>query len=173
MLSPTPIELRWQGGMNFDGRTVLIRQNVRADGPDDHLQCDEVAVQLTSKVEFGKSVDQKAIDVAEVECRGHVKMDHKSRDEVAQTSHERMELTRLSVNQGTGAISGRGPGVIRSTHFADQLASMTGPGAAAATAIEPAASGAKLHYLRVDFQQGLTGNIILREMMFEGRVRTI
>lgn len=171
--APTPIELRWQGGMNFDGRTVLIRQNVRADGPDDHLQCDEIAVHLTSKIEFGKNVDQKAIDVAEVECRGHVKMDHKSHDEMAQTSHERMELTRLSVNQGTGAISGSGPGVIRSTHFADQLASMTGPGAAAAKATEPTASGAKLHYLRVDFQHGLTGNIILREMMFQGRVRTI
>ena len=55
-------------------------------------------------------------------------MDHKSRDEVGVTSHERMELARLAVNQQTGAISGDGPGVIRSTHFADQLAALAESG---------------------------------------------
>ena len=125
--TPTPLELSWLGGMVFDGRTILIQRQVRGEGPDDRLRCDELAVRLTSNVDFGKRVDQNAIDVAEVECRGAVVMDHKSRDEVGVTSHERMKLERLSVNQQTGAIHGDGPGVIRSTHFADQLSAFAGP----------------------------------------------
>jgi hypothetical protein len=61
--------------------------------------------------------------------------------------------------------------VIRSTHFADQLSTLATPGAAP---VKPVASGGtKLHFLRVDFQEGLTGNIINREIEFLTRVRTV
>ena len=121
-------------------------------------------------VNFGKRVDQNAIDVEEVECSGRVAMDHRSRDDVGITSHERMELERLSVNQQTGAINGTGPGVIRSTHYADQLPGLATP---ARRANPLPSSDAKLHFLRVDFQQGLTGNLINREITFLTRVRTV
>jgi hypothetical protein len=75
------------------------------------------------------------------------------------------------VNQQTGAISGTGPdGVIRSTHFANQLPGLATPGAAAQALPK---GNAKLHFLRVDFQEGLEGNIYLREIKFKTRVRTI
>jgi len=155
----------------FDGRTILVSRNIEIDGPDDRLQCDELAARLTANVNFGKRVDQNAIDVEEVTCRGHVAMDHKSRDEVGVTSHERMELARLSVNQQTGAISGVGPGVIRSTHFANPTSGVAAPGAATANPLPK--SDAKLHFLCVDFQQGLEGNIYLRAITFNTRVRTV
>ncbi len=169
--TPTSLDMQWQGGLNFDGRTIVIRRNIQVTGPDDRVQCDELAARLSSTVEFGKRVDQNAIDVAEVECRGRVVLDHTTRDEVDVTSHERLELARLAVNQQTGAISGDGPGVIRSTHFADQLNALTVPGAAAANSLP--ADNAKLHFLRVAFQEGMTGNFIDREITFLTRVRTV
>jgi hypothetical protein len=168
--TPAPLKLRWQGGLVFDGRTILVERKVEIDGPDDHLRCDELAALLTANVNFGKRVDQNAIDIEEVKCRGRVVMDHKSRDEVGVTSHERMELEQFSVNQQTGAINGTGPGVIRSTHFANQLPGLATPGAAASPL---PSSDAKLHFLRVDFQQGLKGNLINREITFMTRVRTV
>jgi hypothetical protein len=166
-----PFEIRWQGGLVFDGRTIVVRRNILAEGPDDALRCDELAARLTADVEFGKRVDQSAIDLAEVECRGHVVMDHKARDAVGITSHERVELARLSVNQQTGAMNGDGPGVIRSTHFSDQLAALANPAAAAANPMPP--RNAKLHFLRVDFQDRLAGNLFTRELSFFTRVRTV
>lgn len=170
--APTPLELEWQGGLVFDGgkRQLLIQRGVRVDGPDDHLRCDEVAVLLNRPVDFGKRVDENAIAVEQVECRGSVVMDHKSRDDVGITSHERIQLSSLSVNQQTGAISGTGPGVIRSTHLANQLPGLTVPGAAPNPIPD---GGSKLHFLRVDFQEGLKGNVIYREITFLTRVRTI
>jgi hypothetical protein len=169
--APTSIDMSWQGGLNFDGRTIVIQRNIRVNSPDDRLSCDELAARLSSTVDFGKRVDQKSIDIAEVECRGRVALDHTTRDDVDATSHERLELARLVVNQQTGAISGDGPGVIRSTHFADQLNSLTAPGAADANPLS--AGNAKLHFLRVDFQQQMTGNFIDREITFLTRVRTV
>ncbi|MEX2092560.1 MAG: hypothetical protein WD971_07770, partial [Pirellulales bacterium] len=84
---------------------------------------------------------------------------------------ERMELDELTVNQQTGAISGTGRGVIRSTHFANQLPGLATPGAPAAKPL--AVGNAKLHFLLVDFQQGFEGNFIDREITFLTRVRTI
>jgi hypothetical protein len=167
--APTPLELHWQGGLSFDGRTITVEREVQVDGPDDHLRCDVVAATLTSHVNFRERVDQNSIDLLEVTCRGRVKIDHRSRDEVGVTSHERMELERLTVNQQTGDISGDGPGVIRSSHYASQMSALATPGAPPAAA----ASNTKLHFLRVDFQQGLKGNLYLREITFLARVRAI
>jgi hypothetical protein len=169
--TPAPLDLRWQGGLVFDGRTILVERNVEIDGPDDRLRCDTLSARLNANVDFGKRVDQNAIDVEEVACSGHVVMDHKSRDAVDITSHERMDLEQLSVNQHTGAIRGTGPGVIRSTHFANQLPGLATPGTPAAQPLP--AGNAKLHFLRVDFQKGLEGNIYTREINFLTRVRTV
>ncbi|MGD9635812.1 MAG: hypothetical protein AB7G28_02100 [Pirellulales bacterium] len=168
--TPTPLELRWQRGLAFDGRTIHVEGNVQIDGPDDHLRCEIAEARLTSNVNFRERVDQNAIELLEVECRSRVTMDHKSRDEVGITSHERMELEMLKVNQQTGDISGSGPGIIRSSHYASELPGLGTPGA---TQAPVASDNAKLHFLRVDFQQGLKGNMINREITFLTRVRAV
>jgi hypothetical protein len=85
-------------------------------------------------------------------------------------------LERLRINQQTGAISGDGPGVIRSTRFGAGLATLTGPQAGAAqTRVSgpQTSSGSKLHFLRIDFQRGLAGDMYVRTLSFDGRVRTV
>jgi hypothetical protein len=174
--SPVPVDVSWQGGLQFDGQNVLIQKTVVVAGVDDTLRCDELSAKLSAPVQLGQRVEQRAVDVAEIECRGRVSIDHRSRDEVGLTSHERVQLERLTINQQTGAISGDGPGVIRSTRFGAGLAALTGPQANSSTqaiAAKPPTSGSKLHFLRIDFQRKLVGDIYVRALSFDGRVRTV
>lgn len=174
--SVDPVDITWQGGLNFDGEFIVIRHNVAVQGADEWIHCHELAARLTKKVEFGKHTDQQSVDLAEIECRGQVVLDYRSRDELGLSSHERMKLERLSINQQTGAISGDGPGELRSTHFSDQMSMLAGPangGKPNAVAPPPGVRGGKLHFLRVDFQRALAGNLIHRELRFVERVRTV
>jgi hypothetical protein len=85
-------------------------------------------------------------------------------------------LARLSINQQTGEISGDGPGEVRSTHFSNQETSLTGAAVDTkprAVAPPPGVRGAKLHFLRIEFQHALSGNLNKRELRFLGRVRTV
>jgi lipopolysaccharide export system protein LptA len=168
--TPFPLELTWQGGLNFDGSTMLFDRDVVVAGADDTLRCDRLLTKLNTKIIFGEAIDQKAIDVSDVLCDGRVTINHVSRDETGVISHERVELAALSMNQQTGAISGTGPGVIRSTRFGNSLAML---GGAQNPAASPGAAGSKLNFLRVDFHHGLSGNMILRDLKFQERVRTV
>ena len=171
-----PLDITWQGGLNFDGRYVVLDRDVLVQGADDWVRCDRLTARLTTPVKFGEHIDQKSVDLAEVECRGQVVLDHRSRDELGLSSYERMKLARLTINQQTGAISGDGPGEIRSTHFADQFNALAGPAAGDKpnqVSPPPGVRGGKLHFLRVDFQRELTGNLYTRELRFQDRVRTV
>ncbi|MCI0333303.1 MAG: hypothetical protein L0228_08785 [Planctomycetes bacterium] len=174
--TPFPLDLSWEGGLKFDGSTIVFERDVVVEGADDTLQCDRLLAKLNSKIVFGQAIDQRAIDVSEIECNGRVTINHLSRDAVGVTSHERAQLARLAINQQTGAISGDGPGVIRSTRFGDGLAALAGPQNPAApqlAAPPPGAAGSKLHFLRIDFQRGLTGILYTRELTFHERVRAV
>jgi hypothetical protein len=174
--SPIPVDVSWQGGLQFDGQNVLIQKSVVVAAVDDTLWCEELSARLNVPIQLGQSVEQRTVDVAEIECRGRVSIDHRSRDDVGVTSHERVQLERLRINQQTGAISGDGPGVIRSTRFGVGLATLTGPqagGSQRGNAGPQSVSGSKLHYLRLEFQRGLTGDMNVRTLAFDGRVRTV
>jgi lipopolysaccharide export system protein LptA len=171
---PFPLEITWRGGLDFDGRTIIFDNHVLVAGADSTVHCDRLAARLATPIQFGQPLGQSTPDLAEIECTGQVLIDHLSRDRVGVTSHERMQLAGLKINLQTGAVSGGGPGVVRSTRFGDGLAALAAgrPGAAQPSA--PARSaGNKLYFLRVDFQAGLSGLIYNRELTFYERVRTV
>jgi hypothetical protein len=173
---PVPVDVSWQGGLQFDGQNVLIQKNVVVAGADDTLRCEELSAKLNAPIQLGQRVRQGAVDVAEIECRGRVSIDHRSRDEIGLTSHERIQLERLTINQQTGAVSGDGPGIIRSTRFGAGLEALTDPHAGGSPQAVPAThptSGSKLHFLKIDFQRKLVGDIYVRNLSFDGRVRTV
>jgi hypothetical protein len=172
--APIPVEVVWQGGLAFDGRRVTFQKNVLVAGADDSLRCDELAVKLNKPIEFGQAIDQQAIDFTEIDCKGHISLDHWSRDEAGITSHERLLLSRLVINQQTGAFFGEGPGELRSTRFGDGLKALAVPaGSQTPIAASPNANGSKLNFLRLDFQRKLEGNIHTRELTFHERVRAV
>ncbi len=171
---PFPLDLTWQGGMQFDGTTITFDRDVVAAGVDDRLQCSQLSARLNTHIKFGETIDQKAIDVAELQCLGGVTINHLTRDNMGVTSHERVELARLAINQQTGNVVGDGPGTIRSTRLGDNLALFMGaPNAASKPVAAQNGPGQKLNFMRVDFRGGLNGNIVLRTVEFQNQVRTL
>ncbi|MEX0611723.1 MAG: hypothetical protein WD738_11170 [Pirellulales bacterium] len=171
---PFPLEIIWQGGLRFDGRTIVFERNVLVASSSDTLRCDRLAATLTAPIKFGQGINQQTIDLSEVKCEGEVTIEHLSRDAVGVTSQERMQLHQLIINQQTGNVSGLGPGIIRSTRFGDGLAALAGGPNSTQQDVTPRDSeGSKLHFLRVDFQAGLDGNLYTRELTFRERVRAV
>ena len=148
-----------------------VERGVAVDGPDDRLRCDELAARLTSKVNFGKRVDQNAIDVEEVECSGRrgdgPPVARRGRHHVARADGARAAHGESADGRDQRHGAGRDP--------LDALCQSTaGAGRRPARRPNPLpSSDAKLHFLRVDFQQGLAGNLINREITFLTRVRTV
>jgi hypothetical protein len=118
-------------------------------------------------------MNQANMNLSEIECAGQVMLDNIARDEKGMTSHSRMQLARLSVNQQTGVVSGSGPGVIRSTQFSNGANNLVGPLGQSPRTSSVNESGSKLFFLRVDFQAGLDGNLYTRELTFRDRVRAV
>jgi hypothetical protein len=172
--APFPVDLTWQNGFEFDGQTALFKQGIVVAGMESTLHCDQLAAKLASKVQIGQTMNDATMNPSEIECSGQVNIESITRDEKGVTSHSRMELARLAINQQTGAISGTGPGVIRTTQFGSGVAALAAPtGGAAITAAPKASAGSKLFFLRVDFHSGLDGNIYLRELTFHNRIRSV
>jgi hypothetical protein len=175
--APTPFDIQWQNGMDFDGRLATFRGNILGQGADAALRCDQLVAKLAAPIKFdaaSASSEQNAADVAEIEFQGQVMISHRTRDESGPTSHERLELARFSINQQTGVISGAGPGIIRSTRFGDTLGGVAGLSAGSpGSTVPPRAAASKLNFLRVDFDGRLGGDLYTREIAFNRRVRTV
>lgn len=167
--TPYPLDIRWEKGLNFDGQQVELSGDVFAEGPEDWLRCDRLVGTLSRPVDFSKKVEQKSLDLSELDCQGHVVFDHRARDAGGPTSHERLQLAQLVIDQQSGQIRGRGPGWVRSVHYGEELQPTVQP---RTNAIETS-GGARLHFLRVNFQNGIAGHLHQRQLTFLGRVRTV
>jgi hypothetical protein len=172
--APFPVDLSWQNGFEFDGQTALFKQGIVVAGMESTLHCDQLAAKLASKIQIGQPINEATMNPSEIECSGQVNIESITRDDKGVTSHSRIELARLAINQQTGAITGTGPGIIRTTQFGSGVAALAAPtGGAAIAALPKASTGSKLFFLRVDFHSGLDGNIYLRELTFHNRIRTV
>jgi lipopolysaccharide export system protein LptA len=174
--APTPVKIHWQGGLRFDGRTVTFDRNVVVTSADTTLHCDRMLAIMAAPIQFGQHADPTATKPSQIEFQGQVFIENLSRDTGGVTSHDRIQLGKLTVDQQTGAIRGEGPGVIRSTRFGAGLGPTAAPPGApqpATASLAPGTSGNKLHFLRVDFHSGLDGNMYTHEMTFHDRVRTV
>ncbi|MCC7476142.1 MAG: hypothetical protein IT425_12160 [Pirellulales bacterium] len=176
--APFPIEIGWQDGFQFNGEAIVFRRDVVATGASNtgmngNLHCDQLAARLASKVRLGEPMNQGNFNLNEIECSGNVMLENVSRDEGGITSHSFMQLEQLALNQQTGQIAGKGPGIVRATRFGKTMVPEAAqPNMPQAAATSANAAGNKLHFLRVDFHQGLNGNIYLRDLTFHQRVRT-
>ncbi len=165
--------VRWSGGLQFNGKEIELRDEVLVETAESWLRCGRLAARLNRPIDLnGESSSSSGdIDVAEVECFGGVKIDHRSTDVGGQKSHEKAKLSTLKINQSTGAISGQGPGWIRSVHLGNNDLSQI----ASQQPNDPRApsSDAKLNYLRLNFQRGISGNLHSRSLRFHERIRAV
>lgn len=164
----TNLSLRWRGGLVFDGQRITVRDNVFGEGPHDWLRCNTLVATLTKPIQFGSGAGQHRVDIAQIDCQGGVTIDHRTVDAGGQRSHERAQLKTLQVNQRSGDIVGTGPGSIRSVHLSD-----SGSFLSASDKPSAASTDSKLRFLRVHFQQGMSGNINNRVIRFHQRVQSV
>ncbi|MGI9456597.1 MAG: hypothetical protein ACR2NU_08550 [Aeoliella sp.] len=174
----TPVTLTWQTGLDAAGQRVVVKGHVLAESQHGWVQADQVVAHLTRPVKVEKGTAQEKIEVAQVSLEGNVVIDHRDVDDDGQTSHENLQLRSLALNRLTGAIQGTGPGVLRSVRLAESSMSFANLADAGQTvaAQPPAAAangGSQLRFLRVDFAQGVTGNMDQRVLRFHRRVRSV
>jgi hypothetical protein len=187
---PQPLEINWQGRMEFNGLTAEFHQAVVARRQQESVHTQTLKVTFDRPVDFSQPKQDagpgQRPEVEKIVCEGGVLMERRTSDERGALSHEKMQLLDLTVVNSNGAILGNGPGWItrwyRSNGNGDVslpgLGSLGGPGAKAKSGDPRPGRGASLpadtlNYLRVDFQRGLSGNLRERVMIFSDQVQAV
>ncbi|MEM6330203.1 MAG: hypothetical protein AAF790_08140 [Planctomycetota bacterium] len=175
----TDLFLRWRDGWVFDGKQITVRGDVLGQGPHDWVRAGELIATLDRPMNFGRGAGggvgsgSAPVEVRQIDCLGGVTIDHRTVDAGGQTSHERAELATLSINQQTGAITGTGPGSVRSVRLTDGANPLAAIAGGSPTPPAAADNPARLGLLRVRFQGGVVGNYKNRQIEFRNRVRAV
>lgn len=178
-----PVWITWQEGMDFDGQLVRFLQQVEVRGihrsPEldhSHLRAagDQLQALMNRYVDFAGTARSGELDVVELRFLGNVFVENQTyslHDEIR--SHDRLMTRDMVLDRRTGNFRALGPGWITSTRI-DQKGN-SGLGLRADRAVPPATAppgSPRLVYLRVDYQNQITGNIQTRWVAFEHYVRT-
>ena len=171
----TPVTLTWQKGLDAADRRIVVSGRILAESQYGWVQAERGVALLTRSLKLEKESADGKIDIAQVALEGGVVGDHRGLDDTGPTSHENFRMKTLTYDRLTGNVQGTGPGVLRSVRLSDgsmnfaDLASAANPQAPAA----PKPSKQELRFLRVDFADGLTGNVEQRVVRFHGRVKSV
>ncbi len=172
----TPVWISWQGGMDFDGQLVRFQRQVEVKGVHTlqngdrlHLQIDGHQLQATLNhyVAFQQPKRQANLDVAELRFVGDVFAENQTFDVHGElSSREHIKTRDLALDRPTGQFQGQGPGWVATVRY--NKGDPRNPAAAAAP------SGKReLIFLRVDYQNIVSGNVERREISFGHQVRTV
>jgi hypothetical protein len=170
--TPQPLTIVWQDSMRLDTDRITFTGDVRVEHADGWLRTRRLVAQLTAPVRFDGAGGRERPELAQIECWEGALAEFGQRDPSgAVTSHERIEVQSLRVNQVTGAISGEGPGHVDSVHLssgAQQLFKEPGAAANQAVADEPS-----LRHLSIDFVRNVEGNLHTPDVNVIGDVRAV
>ncbi|MDA7978571.1 MAG: LptA/OstA family protein [Pirellulales bacterium] len=175
---PMPLEITWRNRFEFDGVRAIFDSGVVARREHEQLQTELLEVVMTKRVDFGesklrRSPERDRPEIAQFICREGVYLEaHRYDNHGDLESIEKMQLVDLSIDQQSGALSGGGPGWITRVARSDSRGEVGLPGA-----VRPPVARSNRRdeeprtlYLRVDFQQGMTGNIHRRQVIFQHQV---
>jgi hypothetical protein len=177
--SPGKMTVEWKTQMQFDGRTARFEGDVRLRGQqpsgngevfDLLVAGSDLEVGLTRRIDFSDDKPPADMGVGSVLFRGDVVLQNTGHRLGMQTSIDRMHVRDLNIDQPSGRLQAAGPGWGTSVRRSEQ---MPGLGAAGQTGAGAAGKAANLAFLRVDFEDQITGNLHDRVVEFRGRVRTL
>jgi hypothetical protein len=169
--------------MDFDGQLIRFLRNVEvrgartaASGDRSRVTAigDQLHVVLNQYVVFEKSRASDSLDVSELRFLGNVFTEILTfNTQDVMVSRDRLQMRDMQLDRRSGQFQAVGPGWITSTRYARSTGMPLGGVPAAATAPDPAAPPGSLVFARVDFQNGVRGNVDQREAVFEHLVRTV
>ncbi len=170
--APTPLSVTWLGRMNFDGKLARFEETVQVVREQQKLQTETLEVTLDQKIDFAEAKISQRPEIERIECREGVTLESRQFDPRGLKSIARLQTRDLSLHQKTGAITGSGPGWLEQVGRGNPDG-ITVPGQAAAAAASPETEDNGLNYLRVTFQQAMTGNMHRRQMIFSDDVESV
>jgi lipopolysaccharide export system protein LptA len=179
----TPIWVSWQGGMDFDGQLIRFLQQVEVRGAGTAANGDRARVTaigdqlqavLNRYVVLEKSPPSNSLEVSELRFLGQVFTEILTfNTQDVMVSRDRLQMRDMQLDRRTGLFQAGGPGWITSTRYGPASGLPLAGAAAAPAATDPAAPPGSLVFVRVDFQNGVRGNVDRREAVFEHLVRTV
>lgn len=172
------LEVRWLGTLDFDGLLARFQRDVVARLDPQTLSTAILEVHFADRVNFGGPAGPPP-RVEALVCRQRVVLDRVTRDPAGPLTDERLEVEELRLEQATGAIQARGPGVVHLVRRDDgsgpalpgRLPQFAPPQPPLAGSGEGPAPG--LRYLGVQFREGIRGNFRQRELTFFNKVRAV
>jgi hypothetical protein len=166
------LQINWQKGMNFDGRTAKFEESVSAATPQFQLQTQKMEVQFKRPMDISdpglQNQDQNQPE--KLQCWGGVFLEKHSLDDQQQPiSYDRMQVADLAVNLQNGALSAGGPGWLNRVFLNSVDHKQNQPIAGLPVGRAPAPAGNngppgpeqlnnQLYCLNVRFQSAITGS---------------
>jgi len=112
---PTPVEITWQGSMQFDGKQAVFDRDALVKQQQATLRTQTLTAVLSQPIDLahpkqggGNQADRPQI--GRVLCRGGLLLDRQTSDERGPLAHERLQAADLTIDELSGAIFGNGPG---------------------------------------------------------------
>jgi hypothetical protein len=176
------VAVHWRKGFDFDGRRVLIEQNVETRGEGQVIRSDSLQAFLVRPLDFADPEQLRRAEVARLLFGGRpedtagVALENQSFENGEMTSTDKGQVGNLEIDLIAGRMHAAGPGWIESIRRGgfDMTRSLTPQ---PAVALAPAKRRG-LTFIRVDFQQAITGQAFARDlsqwkMTFHESVETI
>jgi lipopolysaccharide export system protein LptA len=187
------LQINWQKGMDFDGRTAKFDESVSAATPQFQLLTKKMEVQFKRSMNFSDPglQNQNQNPPEKLQCWGGVFLEKHSLDDQQQPiSYERMQMADLAVNLQNGALSAGGPGWLNRVFLksVDHKQNQPGAGLPIGRAAAPAGNNGplgpdqlnnQLCCLNIRFQGAITGSFPglitgktnQGELIFKDRIR--
>jgi lipopolysaccharide export system protein LptA len=169
-----PLRVHWQDRMTFDGHAARFEGSIVAAAKHQRLETETLETVFRQPIRFAQPQPQTKPELHQLRCRGGVFLASRTEDARGQTSFERVEVTDLVINLASGALNAGGPGLVTTVRrgATDLMRSRD-----AAEEGDPgrgsSQEGNRLTFLRVSFQNSITGNVHRREMTFHEQVRAV
>lgn len=182
LAQPQPLRITWRDAMELDRDRITFTGNVFVEHPEGWLRTQRLSAVLTAPVQFDGAASGQSPEIAQLECWEGAAAEFDQHDAAgAVTSHQRLEVQSLTVNQITGAITGAGPGHVDSVHLSKGDGAwallpdpVSGGGPPSQGVDRDGPPGApQLKHLSIDFARGVEGNLHTRTIKVIGSVRTV
>lgn len=174
-----PLNVTWTGRMEFDGQQAHFLNGVRVRGTQASsagevyaftVTGQELDVALTRRVDLTQNEQQAKPAVQQLAFRGAVLLENQGSRQGQPISFDQLHVADLTIQHATGDLQARGPGwgsSVRHRVAPVPRAERQDP------VVTPRSGPPELAYVRVDFEEQLTGNLHRREVEFQGRVRAL
>ncbi|HEV3007383.1 MAG TPA: hypothetical protein VGX78_23125 [Pirellulales bacterium] len=174
-----PVEIAWQGGMEFDGRTAEFTRDVEARQEQSRLRTPSMVVLFTKQVRFDSTnTGEPQPEVDRIVCRRGVELDNRELQELTGevVSVNHLVAQDLTIHQASGDLLAHGPGTVDSVRVDTGESDAFLPAGTAKSQAQENDDETRdegFNFLSVRFHREMRGNLRGKVMDFHGRVRAV